>query len=146
MDSELDDAFCVPEDGHILNDGEASLDLPTYQARLCSPDFPLTLTDCHLAIRKIIRQARFIGFEIARNQMPFFKRTSRKIVLQGDPREFDIILEKITDELPDALNLISIQWLYISDSRLADVLKTLVKAHDDFDASSGIWLLILKLC
>ena len=148
MDSRIDDVFCVPEDGHILNDGEASLDLPTYRTLLSSfsPDSPLTLTDCYLAIWKIIRQARFIGFEIARKQMPFFKRTSRKIVLQGDPREFDIMLGKIAHQLPGALNLRSIQTLDESGSRLADVLKTLVKAHDDFGASSGIWLLILKLC
>ena len=84
MDPDIDDFFRVPEDGHILNAGENKL--PSYQERDLSFNHPLTLTDCHLAIKKIICQARLIGFEIARKQLPLLKRTSRKITLQGDPR------------------------------------------------------------
>ena len=149
MASGLDDVFRVPEDGYILNDGEAVLHhsgLPSYQPHGISQNHQLTLTDCHLAIEKIICQARFIGFEIARKQLPFFKRTLREITLQGDPREFDTILAEITEELPNALNLSSIQTLYRSGSRLTNVLERSVKAHNDFSDSSGIWFLILKLC
>ncbi len=141
MHSGFDDGFCVPEDGHILNDGEAALDhpkLPSYQSRgiRFSPNSPLTLTDCHLAIKKTLKQARLIGFEIARKQLPFFKRTSREIILQGDPREFDVILAKITEDLYRVCGVDSIQKC--RRSRLIDVLKTSVKAHNDFGASSGI--------
>ena len=149
MDWRLDDVFYVPRDGHILNDGEVVLHhsmLPSYQPQELSDNFPLTLTDCHLAIKKIICQARFIGFEIARKQLPFFKRTSREIMLQGDPRKFDTILAEITEELDRDFYVDSIQYLYRSESRLTDVLVNPVKAHHDFGASSGIQLLILKLC
>ena len=139
--TQFDAVFCVPEDGHILNDGEAALHhpkLPTYQYKGLSEDDPLTLTDCHLAIEKIICQARLIGFEIARKQMPFFERASRKIMLEGDPGEFDEVLAKITREMVRALRVTSIQTVYASDRRLTDVLGNPVKAHNDFHASSGI--------
>ena len=141
MDYELDDFFLVPKDGHILNEGEAVLrhpGLPSYQPQEISEAHPLQLTDCHLAIEKIICQTRLIGFEIARKQMPFFKRASKKIMLQGDPREFDTILAQITDDMSYAFGVESIQEVSRSESRLLNVLKTTVKAHDDFGASSGI--------
>ena len=141
MDSKLNDVFCVPEDGHILNDGEAVLGhsrLPNYQPQDISSRFPLTLTDCHLAIKNIICQARFIGFEIARKQLPLFKRTSRRIMLQGDPRKFDTILAEITEDLDQGFYVDSIQDLYRWESRLTNVLVNPVKAHNDFGVSTGI--------
>lgn len=141
MDSDVDDVFWVPEDGHVLNDGEAVLhhpELPSYQPHELSFNSPLTLTDCHLAIEKIISQARLIGFEIARKELPFFKRTSRKITLQGNRREFDIMLAKIPEHMSKALEVLLIQRLYFERSRLRDVLENRVKAHNDFAASSGI--------
>ena len=138
MDPGLDDVFWVPEDGHILNDGEAHPRLPNYQSsdhNGVSPNFALTLTECHLAITKIVCQARLIGFEIARKQMPLLKRTSKKIMLQGDPRKFDIILAGITKKKPNALE---VMLMWNSRSRLKKVLENPVKAHNDFGASSGI--------
>ena len=111
-----------------------------------SPDDPLTSIDCRLAIEKIICQARLIGFEIARKQMPFFNLASRKPMLEGDPRDFDGILAEIKNDMFKALKVNAIEAVYASVPPLADALKTLVKAHNDFVASSGIQLLILKLC
>ena len=145
----FDDVFYVPKDGHILNDGEAGLhhtSLPSYQPFDISESHPLTLTDCHLAIKETLCQARLISFEIARKQLPFFRRTSRKITLQGDPREFDIILAEITKRLNRGFGVYSIEALKHRSPQLTNVLVKTVKAHNDFGASSGIQLLILKLC
>ena len=136
---QIDDVFCVPKDGHILHDGEDVLhhpELPTYHTYY-SEHRPLTLTDCHLAIKKIICQARLIGFEIARRKLPFFKRMSRKIKLQGDPREFDITLANITEDFDYHFTVHSLEML-TSDTLLMNMLEKHVKAHNDFGASSGI--------
>ncbi|KAK0512089.1 hypothetical protein JMJ35_005217 [Cladonia borealis] len=138
MDRGLNDVFRVPEDGHILDYEKAHEWLPTYQSYGISPNFPLTLTDCHLAIMKIIRQARLIGFEIARKQMPLLKRTSKKIMLQGDPRKFDIILARIPKNMIRALKVKSIWKINREGERLKNVLENPVKAHHDFGASSVI--------
>ena len=138
MDAGLDDVFWVPKDGHILNEGEAVLrhpQLPNYQPHGISHAYPLTLTDCHLAIEKIICQTRLIGFEIARKQIPFFKRASRKIKLQGNPRKFDVILAEITEEFNYAFAVDSLERV---NCRLLKLLGNHVEAHNDFDASSGI--------
>ena len=137
MGPDIDDVFWVPKDGHILNEGEAVLchpELPSYQPHGISFANPLTLTDCHLAIEKIISQTRLIVFEIARKQIPFFKRGSRKIKLQGSPRIFDIILAEITEGLDHAFAVDSLEKVTY---RLLKMLENHVKAHNDFGASSG---------
>ena len=136
----IDEIFYVPKDGHILNEGEDVLhhpELPTYHPYYSKND-PLTLTDCHLALKKIICQARLIGFEIARERLPFFKHMSRKIKLQGDPREFDVILAEIIEHFDYHFKVYPLERLIGSDRRLSNLMEKHVKAHNDFATSSGI--------
>ena len=145
---EIAESVEVPASGHFFNDGKEApgLALPDYyRPHDLSGDSPLTLTDCHLAMLTAIRKARLIGFQIARRNKPVFKRTSREITLQGDPREFDIILSSINNEYKDTFRIGSIETLRDGpEVRLTDVLKNPLVAHKDFEDSSGTYHLIFK--
>lgn len=96
--------------------------------------------------QEILRKEEQVILKEARRtkeDLKSFKRSSRRIILQGDPREFDIILSSISDEFDDALEIPSIKMLGL-DARLLDVLRNPLVAHKDFEDSSSTYLLIFK--
>ena len=131
----VDDIFDVPEDFQPFED-DAEANLPDYQPYDISQRSGLTLTDCHSAIRATIRQVRLIAFEIARKNKPFFKRSLYGKSLEGEPRQFDIVLSSIDYDFKDALAISSIDILEQSRG-LLDVLRRPLLAHKDFKDSSG---------
>lgn len=145
---EINESLEIPADGHKFNSETQFakyFSLPDYMPYGLSQRASLTLTDCHLAVLNTTRKARLIGFEIARRTRPFFKRTFRGITLQGDPREFDIILSSIENEFDDALEIPSIMEVYQGPRYLLlDVLRTPLVAHKDFEDSSSTYLLFFR--
>ena len=138
----INDIFWVPEDFHLIKDGNQvschpERNLPNYRPIRISERSELTLTDCHSAIRATIRQTRLIAFEIAGKNKSFFKRSLKTITLEGEPKEFDILLSSIDLCFKGALMIKSIDVLAIEHPRLLDVLKNPLIAHKDFRDSSG---------
>ena len=99
------------------------------------------MTDCHEALLSTIGKARLIGFEIARMKKPFPTRKSKSITLQGDLRELDVLLLSLNDQIVGALNIKTPQ---VINMRLEDLLRTLVGVDDDFNDSSGTYLIVSK--
>ena len=130
----------------LLQGEEATgyIKLSDYQPYELVLSFPLTLTDCHLAMQTAIVKARLIGIEFGRRKKPFFKRTSSENALQSDSREFDTILRSIKNEFDEALEIRSIKELSGSNERLRDVLTNPLVAHKDFEGISSIRLLRFK--
>jgi len=124
--------------------GKNYFNFPDYESYgLSHHTCPLTLTNCHSAMVFTIHKARLIGFEIARRNRPFFKRTFSGFTLQGDPREFDIILSSISSRFDNALDIPSITEVR-DDDLLLDILRTPLVAHKDFKDSSSTYLLIFR--
>ena len=127
--STRDDCVFIPTNGSLLND-DAWIKLPTYRDWGISVEFPLTLTDCHLAFVEIVRKARLIGFEIARRERPFYKRANVEFTLEGDSRKFDETLSSVKDRLEERLNL-QPEFINVGVT-LEPVLRNLVSAQAEF--------------
>ena len=137
------ESIFIPDSGSFLDSGQESLipSLPDYVDEQVSFGRELTLTDCHEALLSTIGKARLIGFEIARMKEPFFTRKSKSITLQGDPREFDVLLSSIDDRIVGALY---INIPLVCQQRLEDLLRTYVRVDNDFKDSSGTYLIVSK--
>ncbi len=106
-----------------------------------SEEYSLTTTGCHKAMQSTVHKARLIGFEIALGKRPFFRRKSKDITLQGDPREFDVLLTSTSDQFCVATMKKPVSF---TDSRLGNLLRTLLGVDKDFNESSGTDLLVFK--
>ena len=138
------DAVEIPGNRSFFKNGQESHDqrLPVYTGGmyLSGSGNTLTSTDCHKAMQSTIHKARLIGFEIALRKEPFFRRKSKDITLQGDRREFDVLLQSTSIQFDGATDI----GKPVNDIRLDHLLRTLLEVDKDFNESSGTYLVVFK--
>lgn len=113
--------------------------LPKYRTdRGWSPSCnPLTLTDCHTAMKVTLGKARLIVFEIARQNRPFHRRHLETISLSGSMRGLDKTLLSTFSMIDDLLDLRAYILFENSYDRMDCIFGTLLVAHGSFKDSSS---------
>ncbi|KAG8530267.1 uncharacterized protein KY384_004768 [Bacidia gigantensis] len=99
---------------------------------------PLNVTDCHLALSKIIQTACLVNREVARQRLPFLTamkvRFTKRFVLKGKPEEFDWLLTSIDRQMGGLISVPADELVYDEDPRWR-LIKKFLYPNREFEAS-----------